>query len=215
MSEHSDFLSCLHFPFYLPILRSNVQHYFTFSVLSFISFLLCSFPNFSILSTEKWGPSVPILTRIIDSEGSDKVLGDCVVFGTLFKEMHLRSSVSVREECSLKNVLWRMFFDVGCLRIMFFHEAWQCFTCHLLFFFSTFPSTTLAVALHILFSYSLHAINDSIVLHRAYRNLLTHSVIILTTTDHTKYQRIDDFDINFLPYYYTVLRPGVGRIQRA
>ena len=51
-------------------------------------------PYHSIHSTEKWGSSVPILTRIIDSEGSDKVLGDCVVFGTLFKEMHLRSSVS-------------------------------------------------------------------------------------------------------------------------
>lgn len=50
-------------------------------------------PSHSILSSEKWGSSVPILARIIDSEGSDKVLGDCVVFGTLFKEMHLRSSV--------------------------------------------------------------------------------------------------------------------------
>ena len=48
---------------------------------------------FSILSARKWGPSVPILSRIIDSEGSDKLLGDCVVFGTLFKEMNLRSSV--------------------------------------------------------------------------------------------------------------------------
>jgi hypothetical protein len=81
--------------------QSSIFFHFSSSFL----FVLRSFPFSSILSTEKWGPSVPILTRIIDSEGSDKVLGDCVVFGTLFKEMHLRSSVSVREECSLKNVL--------------------------------------------------------------------------------------------------------------
>ena len=48
---------------------------------------------YSALAAQKWGLEVPILARIIDSEGSDKLLGDCVVFGTLFKEMNLRSSV--------------------------------------------------------------------------------------------------------------------------
>jgi DNA polymerase delta subunit 2 len=49
--------------------------------------------SLSSLAAAKWGASVPILTRIIDSEGNDKVKGDCILIGTLFKEMHLRSSV--------------------------------------------------------------------------------------------------------------------------
>ena len=109
-------------PILIPILityRSLLLFSFLFLISSFsslvftpvfISFFISFFPIHSILSTEKWGPSVPILTRIIDSEGSDKVLGDCVVFGTLFKEMHLRSSVSVREECSVKKVLCSVMF---------------------------------------------------------------------------------------------------------
>lgn len=161
-----------------PLFISLLPLISSFSSLVFVPIFHFSFhfflSYFSILSTEKWGPSVPILTRIIDSEGSDKVLGDCVVFGTLFKEMHLRSSVSVRDECSLKNVFWYEMFENNVLL-----ELW-CFTFHLLFFFSTFHFFPLMCHSY---SYScsphslliqLHAINDKIVLHRAYSNLSTH-----------------------------------------
>ena len=45
------------------------------------------------LAVQKWGHDVPILSRIIDSETKDQTQNECVVIGTLFKEMSLRGSV--------------------------------------------------------------------------------------------------------------------------
>lgn len=45
------------------------------------------------LAVQKWGHDVPILSRIIDSETKDQTQHECVVIGTVFKEMLLRGSV--------------------------------------------------------------------------------------------------------------------------
>ena len=45
------------------------------------------------LAVQKFGNDVPILSRIIDSETKDQTRNECIVIGTLFKEMDLRGSV--------------------------------------------------------------------------------------------------------------------------
>ena len=45
------------------------------------------------LAVQKWGHDVPILSRIIDSETKDQTQNECIVIGTVFKEMLLRGSV--------------------------------------------------------------------------------------------------------------------------
>jgi DNA polymerase delta subunit 2 len=51
-------------------------------------------PILKVEAARKWGDSVHIVSKIIDSEVENSSLSsECILIGTLYKEMHLRSSI--------------------------------------------------------------------------------------------------------------------------
>lgn len=77
----------------LPITSFNALYH-----LHLVTRIFLQFTYFSKNIKSKWGVGIPIITRIIDSESGDHEQmnehSECVLIGSSYKEMSLRSSVS-------------------------------------------------------------------------------------------------------------------------
>lgn len=68
----------------------------------------CAYFHYTLhrsVAAKKWGKDVPILTKIIDIESEhqhQKENRQYIVIGTLYKDMHLRGSVSLSTNCLLQ-----------------------------------------------------------------------------------------------------------------